>query len=79
ANVGVQLAKLAKDYAGETDGRIADPAVRDTVLRLNMHRAAFQLTTERANEENRTGTPAEATSIFKLVGAALQQDTAELR
>jgi alkylation response protein AidB-like acyl-CoA dehydrogenase len=79
ANPGLQLAKLAKDYAGEVAGRIADPAVRDTVLRLNMHRAAFQLTTERANEENRTGTPAEATSIFKLVGAALQQDSADLR
>jgi alkylation response protein AidB-like acyl-CoA dehydrogenase len=79
ANPGAQLAKLAKEYAGEVGGRIADPAVRDTVLRLNMHRTAFQLTTERANEENRTGTPAEATSIFKLVGAALQQDTADLR
>ena len=79
ANPGAQLAKLAKAYIGEVDGRIADDAMRDTIIRLNMHRAAFQLTAERANEENRSGTPAETTSIFKLVGAALQQDGADLR
>jgi len=79
ANPGAQLAKLAKDYIGETNGRIADDAVRDTILRLNMQRAAFQLTAERANEENRSGTPGETTSIFKLVGAALQQDGADLK
>jgi len=76
---GAALAKIAKDYIGEDDGRIADTAVRDTILRFNMQRAAFQLTAERANEENRSGTPGEATSIFKLVGAALQQDGADLK
>jgi alkylation response protein AidB-like acyl-CoA dehydrogenase len=73
------LANLAKEYIGEDDGRIADPALRNTIIRFNMHRAAFQLTAERANEENRSGTPAETTSIFKLVGAAIQQDAADLR
>jgi alkylation response protein AidB-like acyl-CoA dehydrogenase len=78
-NPGAQLAQLAKNYLGENDGRIADPAMRDTIIRFNMHRAAFQLTAERANAENRSGTPAETTSIFKLVGAALQQDGADLK
>ncbi|MBX3706391.1 MAG: acyl-CoA dehydrogenase family protein [Pseudomonadales bacterium] len=79
SNPGAQLAKVAKTYIGEVDGRIADSAMRDTIIRFNMHRAAFQLTAERANEENRSGTPGEATSIFKLVGAALQQDGADLK
>ncbi|MGA1676252.1 MAG: acyl-CoA dehydrogenase family protein [Pseudomonadales bacterium] len=78
-NPAPALANLAKEYIGEDDGRIADPALRNTIIRFNMHRAAFQLTAERANEENRSGTPAETTSIFKLVGAAIQQDAADLR
>jgi alkylation response protein AidB-like acyl-CoA dehydrogenase len=75
---GEGLVRTAKTYAGEHDGRIADAAVRDTVLRYNIQRAAFQLTTQRVNEETRSGTPAEATSIFKLVGARLQQNGADL-
>ena len=77
---GVQ--RSTKEWEGRllaANGRIADNAVRDTILRLNMQRAAFQLTAERANEENRSGTPGEATSIFKPVGAALQQDSADLK
>jgi len=78
ATPGEGLARTARTYVGELEGRIADPAVRDTVLRYNMQRAAFQLTTQRVNEETRSGTPAEATSIFKLVGARLQQNGADL-
>lgn len=78
-NAGTALANLAKEYVGEDNGRIADPAMRNTIIRFNMHRAAFQLTAERANEENRSGTPGETTSIFKIVGAAIQQDAADLR
>ena len=44
-----------------------------------MNRAAFQLTAARANAENKSGTPGAATSIFKLYGAALQQDGAALK
>ncbi|MCZ6459782.1 MAG: acyl-CoA dehydrogenase family protein, partial [Gammaproteobacteria bacterium] len=36
-------------------------------------------TAQRANEENKSGTPGAATSIFKLYGAGLQQDGAELK
>jgi len=73
------LMAVARAYVGERDGRLADPAIRDTLLRYNINRQAFSLTTRRASEEHRSGTPGEATSIFKLYGAALQQDGAELK
>ena len=76
---GRSLVKIAKKYVGESDGQISDPAVRRTLLDMNMKRVAFQLTAKRANEENKSGIPGAATSIFKLVGAALQRDTADLK
>ncbi len=79
ASPGEGLARAAKKYLGERDGRIADDDMRASILAYNMQRAAFALTAQRANEENRSGTPAEATSIFKLVGARLQQNGADLK
>ncbi len=76
---GQTLIRVAKDYVGEQDSKIADSGLRRKVLNLNMNRAAFQITAQRANEENKSGTPGAATSIFKLFGAALQQDSAELK
>ena len=79
ASPGGTLVKLAKEYLGEQGSQISDPELRRRILDLNMRRLAFKLTAQRANEENRSGTPGAATSIFKMVGAALQQDTAEIR
>jgi alkylation response protein AidB-like acyl-CoA dehydrogenase len=79
ASPGSTLVRLAKEYLGEQASQIADPDLRTRILDLNMRRRAFQLTAQRVNEENRSGTPGAATSIFKIVGAALQQDTAEIR
>jgi len=81
---GEGLVKAAKRYLGEraTPGgasRIADDDLRRSILDHSMQRAAFALTAQRANEENKSGTPAEATSIFKLVGARLQQNGADLK
>ena len=76
---GSGLVKIAKQYVGEDRGRIADAGVRHTVTTFNMNRSAFRLTAQRANEENKSGIPGAATSIFKLYGAGLQQDGAELR
>lgn len=81
---GEGLVKAAKQYLGEraTPGggsRIADDDLRRSILDHNIQRAAFALTAQRANEENKSGTPAEATSIFKLVGARLQQNGADLK
>ena len=79
AQPGSGLAKLAKESVGESGNEIADTAVRKEVTVMNMNRSAFQLTAQRANEENKSGIPGAATSIFKLYGAALQQDGANLR
>ncbi|MEM7097292.1 MAG: acyl-CoA dehydrogenase family protein [Pseudomonadota bacterium] len=79
ANPGGALIKAAKKYIGEEDGRIVDEDMRRRILDMNMNRAAFQYTAQRANEENKSGIPGAATSIFKLVGAAMQRDTADLK
>jgi len=76
---GTGLLEVAKKYVGIEDGRLADTEVRDTVTRFSMNAQAFGLTAKRANEENRSGTPGAATSMFKLYGAALQQNGAELK
>jgi len=74
------LVRVAKEYIGEgRDGRIGDDALREDILNMNMTRAAFNLTAQRVNEENKSGIPGAATSIFKLVGAGLQRDTADLK
>ena len=79
SSANAELAKLAKESVGESGNAIADTAVRKDVTVMNMNRNAFQLTAQRANEENKSGIPGAATSIFKLYGAALQQDGANLR
>ena len=79
AQSGTNLQDIAKRYVGEADGRISDAAIREKVTTLSMNRASFRLTAQRANAENKSGTPGAATSIFKLYGAALQQDGAELK
>jgi alkylation response protein AidB-like acyl-CoA dehydrogenase len=74
------LVRVAKEYVGENaQGRIDDEALREDILNMNMTRAAFNLTAQRVNEENKSGIPGAATSIFKLVGAGLQRDTADLK
>lgn len=73
------LVKVAKNYIGEADGQIADESLRDKVLKLNMTRKALNYTAQRVNEESKAGTPGAATSIFKLVGATLQRDGADLK
>jgi alkylation response protein AidB-like acyl-CoA dehydrogenase len=78
---GNALINAAKQYVGvDGDGRISDPASRDTVIQYGMNQRSFQLTQRRSREENTSGnTLSEATSIFKLVGATLGRDTQELR
>jgi len=76
---GSGLVGLARQYLGEHNGRIADAALRQTITAFIMNRAAFRLTSQRANEEHRSGIPGPATSMFKRYGSALQQDGAELR
>ncbi len=80
ADPSKSLIRAAKIYVGEADnGTIADDDLRNDVLDLNMQRTALNLTAKRVNEETKSGTPGAATSIFKIVGATLQRDTADLK
>ena len=73
------LIDTARTYIGERDGRIDDESTRRDILDINMQRQALALTARRVNEENKSGTPGAATSIFKIVGATLQRDGADLK
>ncbi len=79
-DVGRELVNVAQTYFGESNGRIADDAARERVLRYNIDMASFRLTVKRVTEESKSSrTPGDTTSIFKLVGATLQRDGAELK
>ena len=75
------LAALAKEYVGsDTQDRIAEPGVRDTVIRQIMNENAMGLTTRRVMDESKvSGAPGAATSIFKLVGSTLAKDASQLK
>jgi alkylation response protein AidB-like acyl-CoA dehydrogenase len=75
------LDRVAKKYIGETEtGQIADPVVRDEVIRHHMNAHSFRLTQRRVGEENMSGkTLGAATSIFKVYGATLAKNGAEMQ
>ena len=69
----------AKRYAGDDDGRIANPRLRSQVVVHNMNDHAFRLTQRRAVEEAQGGgTPGPITSIFKTYGTELRQEKSSL-
>ena len=65
------LAETAKRYIGAgSDGRIADAAFREELLRYRMEERAFQATLARTREENASGKMlGDVTSIFKAIGS----------
>ncbi len=68
------LYEAAKQYLGETDGRVADPVMRDMVAGHHMDAHAFQLTIKRSTEQSKAGMgPGAASSIFKYCGAELNK------
>jgi len=74
------IADLAKRYVVTSNGRIADAAYREKILKQSMTEKAFQLTTARVVQENQSGqTPGATTSIFKLVGSTLARESAALK
>ena len=77
---GRSLVDVAAEYIGSDEqGRLADPALRNTVLTHNMNDAAFRLTQRRTVQESQDGnTPGPATSIFKMYGTELEQEKADL-
>ena len=66
---GTQLEHMAKEYIGEHNGQIAEPAVRAAVCEHRMNDKAFQLTMGRSAEEAKAGNAdANLASIFKFYG-----------
>jgi len=72
------LADLVKQYWGERDGRIAEPIVRDRLLRLEMDSRSYALTQRRVMQETQARAPSEATSILKVTGSRLTQERTSL-
>ena len=59
----------AKEYVGEVDGQIADPAIRDSVTEQRIGDDAYQLTIRRSFEEATSSqAPSFLSSMFKLYG-----------
>ena len=74
------FAAIAKTYIGEENGRIADSAARDAVLKHVMQEKSMQLTGMRVMQESKeSGAPGAATSIFKYVGSTLSKEGSELK
>ncbi len=74
------FAAISKEYIGEENGRIADNAARDAVLRHVMQEKSMQLTGMRVMQESKeSGAPGAATSIFKYVGSTLAKEGSELK
>ncbi len=70
---------VAKEYAGEKDGQVADGSLRESIARHRMDSQAFQLTLKRSAEESKAGMgPGAASSIFKYFGAELNKKKYDL-
>lgn len=72
------LAALAKAYAGERDGRVADAVLRDRIAQHEIDQRAFRLTQRRAAEEAKSGSPGPASAMFKYYGTELNKRKFEL-
>jgi alkylation response protein AidB-like acyl-CoA dehydrogenase len=73
------LGEFAKSTVGEKDGKVADLALRESIVQYRMNSKAFTLTQQRAVAESATKTPGAATSIFKAYGATLGKEAYELQ
>ena len=76
---GASLVELARQYLGDQNNEIADPAFRDRLLRLEMNDHAYRLTQQRVIAETETSAPALATSILKVKGAEFTKERAEVQ
>ena len=70
---------LAKQYAGEANGRIADPILRDRIASYSIDAHAFQLTRRRAAEEAEAGSPpGPMSAMFKYYATELNKQRYEM-
>jgi len=76
---GMELHDLARGFAGENDGRIADENLRRAIANHYIDAEAYRLTQRRTVEESQGSTPGPQTSIFKFYGANLRKERAELQ
>ena len=66
---GAPLAELAKEYLGQSHGRIADRVIRHDIARHEIKTRAFLSTLKRATDEAKAGQQVGATaSMFKYYG-----------
>ncbi len=74
-----RLVAMAKRHLGMTDGRLADPVVRDRVTQVEMDQACLDWTLARARDGAKAGhKPGPESSIFKYYGTELNQRRREL-
>ncbi len=73
------LEELAADYVGLQDGRIADAALREKVLRHRMNDRAYSFAIKRSVEETASGkAPGAESSMFKYYGTEQNKNRYEL-
>lgn len=76
---GRAMEDYAKEYLGEADGRIADPALRGKVTDHRLNDRAFQLTLARAADEAKAGqSDGNLASVFKYYGSEQNKRKFEL-
>jgi len=76
---GRAMEDYAKEYLGDTDGRIADPALRGKVTDHRLNDRAFQLTLARAADEAKAGqSDGNLASVFKYYGSEQNKRKFEL-
>ena len=79
AATGGRLVQVAKETAGERDGKIADSSLRDQITNLLLDEMALSLTVQRSAESRKaTGAPGPEISMFKLYTSELGHRRDEL-
>jgi alkylation response protein AidB-like acyl-CoA dehydrogenase len=79
AATGGKLVQLAKEAAGERDGKVADSALRDQIAQLLLDEHALSLTVQRSVDARKaTGAPGPEISMFKLYTSELGHRRDEL-
>jgi len=75
-----ELPDIAKQYVGVTGNKLADPALRTSILMNQMNQRSFNLTQRRAMAESESGgTPTFATSFFKYYGSEIGKERLEIQ
>jgi alkylation response protein AidB-like acyl-CoA dehydrogenase len=75
-----ELSAIGKEYLGIDNGKIADAALRESIVQNKMDHSAFGLTQRRAMAESETGgTLTFLTSMFKYFGSEIGKKRLEIQ